>query len=176
MRYKYASEDKIIDVYRSKYHDNKVSVIVLDKEYDKDILEDADGKYFMWGDVKYYLDNFMKIHISDILQKIKDNKKITSDELCQMILTEGVENVRFEIPLANINARFGGLVITDPNNRKYKVCKIREGFSRMVDDNYKLDFYPEDNDMSVSCESFYTMDLVSSIQSGYIKLISTEEV
>lgn len=92
---------------------------------------------------------------------MRRGKWVTSDDLCQAILTDGIENVRFIVPFQ---------IAFD--NEKDIVCKIEERFNREVKQNYKIILIPEKNETGVTYVDYYTSDFVSLIKSGYIKIVA----
>lgn len=177
MIYKYDCGDEIIDVFRSNNEfSNKVSVETYKNgkymSYDRTIREDDLGKFFTWNKKKIYLDNFKKISIQTIKDKLANDEWITDDELCQAIMSEGIENVKFIIPMALVNCRFMGLLTYDYNQTIDKICHIEEGFNRKVSDCYKFTFVPDEYDENTcSKEDKYVIDIISSLQSGDIKIL-----
>ena len=177
MIYKYDCGDEIIDVFRSNNEfSNKVSVETYKNgkymSYDRTIREDDLGKFFTWNKKKIYLDNFKKISIQTIKDKLANDECITDDELCQAIMSEGMENIRFIVPMMSVSSRFMGLTTCDPTNRIEKICHIEEGFNRKVSDCYKFTFVPDEYDGNTcSKEDKYVIDIISSLQSGDIKIL-----
>ena len=177
MIYKYDCGNETIDVFRSNNEfSNKVSVETYKNgkymSYDRTIREDDLGKFFTWNKKKIYLDNFKKISIQTIKDKLANNEWITDDELCQAIMSEGIENVKFIIPMALVSCRFMGLLTYDYNQTIDKLCHIEESFNRKVSDCYKFTFVPDEYDgTTCSKEDKYVVDIISSLQSGDIKIL-----
>lgn len=177
MNYLYECGNEIISVYRnSNEFSNKVYVTSdKNKTFDEQeclIQNDKQGKFFIWNNNKIYLDNFKKISIQSIKDKLAKDEWITESELLQAILTEGVENVHFEIPMMKVDGRFMGLCVGDPNKNIATVCHIEEEFNRMVSDAYKVKLVPDNYDGTTpKREDYYTSDLVSALRSGYIKIV-----
>ena len=102
MTYKYKCGNDIINVFvwSDDFH---TDVAIYDKEtarsYERTIREDKNGKFFTWNRNKIYLDDWIKISMLELKAKIERGEWITSEELCQAILTDGIDNVRFIIPL-----------------------------------------------------------------------------
>lgn len=102
MTYKYKCGNDIINVFvwSDDFH---TDVAIYDKEaarsYDRTIREDKNGKFFTWNRNKIYLDDWIKISMLELKEKIERGEWITSEELCQAILTDGINNARFIIPL-----------------------------------------------------------------------------
>ena len=94
-----------IFVWNDDFH-NKVSVedTKTQKLYDRTIREDENGKFFTWNCNKIYLNDWIKISIKELKENIENGEWVTSYDLCQAIMTDGVENVRFIVPL---NTRCG---------------------------------------------------------------------
>ena len=52
-------------------------------------------------------------------------------------------------------------------------CKVEERYNREVKQNYKLVVVPVEPDETIASSSdFYTSDMMSLIQSGYIKIVA----
>lgn len=179
MNYLYDCGNEVINVWRTNNEFSTVVSIETSnngkyKSYNRSIREDKNGKFFTWNKNKIYLNNFKKISIQSIKDKLKKNEWITSDELCQAIMSEGIENVRFIIPVCEVDFvdPFGlGIVAYDPNKRTERTCHIVEEFNRNVRDNYKLKLYVDNFDGTTSkYDEYYTTDLVSALRSGYVKI------
>ena len=103
-----------------------------------------------------------------IAEKIEKGEWITSDDLCQAIMTDGIENVRFMVPL---NTAWG--LFLNGNEFKDTLCKVEERWNREIKQNYKIVLIPEEPDDSVACScDYYTTDFVSLIKKGYIKIVA----
>lgn len=175
MTYLYDCGNEVIRVWRNNFCEDTVCIETNDngkyREFKRSVREDENGKFFTWNQHKIYVDNFKKISIQSIKDKLANDEWVTDDELCQAILSEGVENVRFIIPMMLVSCRFMGLVTCDPTKRVEKKCHIEEGFNRMVSDGYKFNFVPDDYDgTTCSHEEYYVLDFVSSLRNGYVKI------
>ena len=63
-------------------------------------------------------------------------------------------------------------MIINSKNKINKVCHIVEEFNRRVEDCYKLKLYSDDGDDTVErYTDWYVTDLVSSLMSGYVKIV-----
>ena len=84
-------------------------------------------------------------------------------------MTDGIENVRFIVPL---NTRCG-LFFLNRNESKDTLCKVEERWNREIKQNYKIVLIQEELDESIasSCD-YYTIDFVSLIKEGYIKIVA----
>ena len=171
MDYKYNCGNEVIRVWvwNDDFHtevtvtDNKTN-----KSYDRSIREDENGKFFTWNKNKVYLNNWIRTSMKELKEKFERKEWVTSDDLCQAILSDGIDNVRFVVPLNTVCGFF-----LDGNKFKDTVCKIEERYNREVKSNYKLTLVPVEADETVaSSDDYYTMDMVSLIQSGYIKIVA----
>lgn len=179
MTYLYDCGNEVISVWRSNNEfSTKVTVQTNDngqyRDFDRTIREDKGGKFFTWNQHKIYLDNFKKTSIQDVKDKLERGEWITSDELCQAIMSEGVENVRFIIPVYEVVSRdpFGlGIISCSPNRHIDKKCHIVEEFNRNVRDNYKFKLYVDEYD-GHTCRytDMYVTDLVSELRSGFARI------
>ena len=175
MNYKYRCGDEIIRVWvwDDDFH-TEVSVTdnKTNRTYERTIRENENGKFFTWNRNKIYLDDWIRISMKELKDKIDRKEWCTSDELCQAILTDGIDNVRFVVPLNTVSMRVLGIVLVDGNNFKDVLCKIHEEYLYEVRRNYKLQLISvEPTDDVVICREFYTADMLSLIQSGHIKIV-----
>lgn len=173
MMYNYKCDNEIIRVFvwDDDFH-NEVSVEDTKKQrsYNRIIREDENGKFFTWNRNKIYLNDWIKISMKELKEKIENGEWITSDDLCQAIMTDGIENVRFIVPL-NTTCGFGFFL----NGNEYKdtICKIEERWNREIKQNYKIILVPLNNDEDVaSYQDYYTLDFISLIKSGHIKIVA----
>lgn len=173
MTYKYKCGDEIIKVWvwSDDFH---TEVTVTNnknhKSYDRTIREDKNGKFFTWNKNKIYLNDWIRTSMKELKDRIENKEWVTSDDLCQAILSDGIENVRFIVPL---NTICGGGFFLDGNKFKDTVCKIKEEWNREVVQNYKLIVIPETPDETIASKrDFYTSDMISLIVDGYIKIVA----
>lgn len=176
MYYKYKCGNKVVRVWvwNDDFHtevtvtDNKT-----DKSYDRTIREDENGKFFTWNKNKIYLNDWIRTSMKELKEKIERKEWVTSDDLCQAILSDGIENVRFIVPLNTVSIRGFGISLFDTRKKKNTVCKIEERWNQEVKNNYKLTFVPvEPDETVVNSDAYYTMDLISLIKTGYIKIVA----
>lgn len=176
MNYKYNCGNEVIRVWVWN-DDSHTEVSVMDnktkKSYNRTIREDEGGKFFTWNKNKIYLDKWIKTTMKELKSKIERKEWCTSDELCQAILTDGVDNVRFIVPLNIVSMRVFGISLADGDKFKDTLCKIKEEYLHEVIRNYKLTLIPvESAEDIVSRREFYTSDMLSLIQSGLIKIVA----
>ena len=173
MTYKYKCGNEIIEVWTwdDEFH-NKVEVRdrKTSKSYKRTIREDENGKFFTWNKHKIHLHDWVRVSLKELKEKIEHGEWVTSDDLCQAILTDGIDNARFIVPL-NTVCGFGFFL--DGNKFKDTLCKVEERWNREVKQNYKLILVPvePDNDVA-SYHDYYTMDMISLIKSGHIKIVA----
>lgn len=172
MHYRYKCGNEVIRVWvwNDEFHtevtvtDNKVR-----KSYDRTIREDENGKFFTWNKNKIYLNDWLRISMKELKEKIERNEWVTSDDLCQAILSEGIDNARFIVPLNTVCCC--GFFL-DGNKFKDTLCKIEERYNREVKQNYKLVVVPVEPDETVaSSDDYYASDMISLIRSGHIKIV-----
>lgn len=173
MNYRYKCGNEVIRVWvwNDDFH-TEVSVTdnKSNKSYDRTIREDENGKFFTWNKNKVYLNDWIRTSMKELKEKIERKEWVTSDDLCQAILSDGIDNVRFIVPL-NTVCGFGFFL--DGNKFKDTVCKIEERWNREVSHNYKLVVVPVGPDETVaSSRDFYTSDMMSLIQSGHIRIVA----
>lgn len=176
MTYKYKCGNEIIRVWVWN-DDLHTEVSVTDnktkKSYERTIREDDGGKFFTWNRNKIYLDKWIKTSMNELKSKIERKEWCTSDELCQAMLTDGVDNVRFIVPLNTVSMRVFGIPLADGDKFKDTICKIKEDYLHEVIRNYKVTVIPvESAEDIVSRREFYTSDMLSLIQSGLIKIVA----
>ena len=173
MTYKYKCGNEIIRVFvwNDDFH-NKVSVedTKTQKSYNRTIREDENGKFFTWNRNNIYLNDWIKISMKELKEKIENGEWITSDDLCQAIMTDGIENVRFIVPL-NTTCGFGFFL--NGNEFKDTLCKVEERWNREIKQNYKIVLIPiEPNESIASSRDYYPTVFVSLIEEGYIKIVA----
>lgn len=157
-----------IDVWM--WDDDWHNIVNVNGKFDESINTDKMGKYFLHKNKKYYLDDYYKITYDELVGKINNNEWIKSDELTQMILNEGVNNIKIEIPLKylsyNIDKRQEEIIIK---------CNIVEQpyDSYKIKDNYKIRVSYKINNW-VNSRDFYTSDLTSLIRDKRFKIIKNE--
>ena len=172
MHYKYKCGNEVIKVWHWD-DDFHTEVTVTDNKsgkcYERTIREDDDGRFFTWNKNKIYLNNWIRSSMKELKEKINNKEWVTSDDLCQAILSDGIENVRFIVPL-NTVCGFGFFL--DGNKFKDTLCKIEERWNREVKNNYKLIVVPVEPDETVaSYGDFYTSSMISLIKEGHIKIV-----
>ena len=141
------------------------SVTIENKNQDECIInEDKNGKYFIWKQEKFYLNDYHKITYDEIQNKINKKEWITSDEIIQMILNEGKENIKLLIPLKYLdrNEKDNKLIICNIIERDTDLYKIIENYKIRV--NYFIDNYEYSRE-------FYSCDLTGFIRNKIIKII-----
>lgn len=162
MTYKYKCGKDIINVF--VWSDNfHTDVAIYDskaaKSYERTIREDKDGKFFTWNRNKIYLNDWIRMSMSELKEKIEVGEWITSEELCQAILTDGISNARFIVPL---DTAYG---------TKDTLCKVEERFNREVKQDYKLILVPvTPNDDTVRAAEYYTKDLAGLLRAGIVEI------
>lgn len=169
MEYKYKCGNETIRVWcwDDDFHNN-VTVYTTDRNYDRTIREDKNGKFFTWNKHKIYLDDWIRISMSELKQRIANGEDVFDDDLCQAIMTDGVENARFIVPFKTRC----GLYLLNGDEFENVLCKVEESWNREVKRNYKLVLVPvEPNDNVASCREFYTCDMVSLIKCGDIEIV-----
>ena len=93
--------------------------------------------------------------------------------MCQAILTDGIDNVRFIVPLNIVSMGAFGINLLNGSDFKDTLCKIKESYNHEVKNNYKLTVIPVEKDETVaSHRDFYTSDMLSLIESGHIKIVA----
>ena len=176
MNYKYNCGNEIVKVWvwNDDFH-TEVSVTdnKTNKSYDRTIREDENGKFFTWNKNKIYLNDWIRTSMKELKEKFERDEWVTSDDLCQAILSDGIDNVRFIVPLNVVSVSGFGISLLDGRETKDTVCKIEERYNREVERNYKLIVVPVEADETIaSSRNYYTSDMVSLIKSGHIKIVA----
>ena len=176
MNYKYNCGEEIIRVWiwNDDFHtevtvtDNKTK-----KSFKRTIREDKNGKFFTWNKNKVYLKDWIKTSMKELKEKVEKKEWITSDDLCQAIISDGIENVKFLVPLNTVSVRGFGISLLNGDKFKDTVCRVEERYNREVKQNYKLSLIPIEPDETVAnSRDYYTSDFVSLIKEGIIKIIA----
>lgn len=175
MNYRYKCGNKEINVWvwNDDFHTEVTVTSSRDsKTYDRTIREDENGQFFTWDKNKIYLNDWIRTSMKELKEKVDKKEWVTSDDLCQAILSDGIENIRFIVPLNIVSVRGFGISLLDGNKTKETICKIEERYNREVKQNYKLVVIPAEPDETVAnSRDFYTSDMMSLIRSGYIKIL-----
>lgn len=176
MIYEYKCGNEIIRVFvwNDEFH-NTVSVEDpnTNSSYDRTIREDKNGKFFTWNKNKIYLDDWIRITLRELKERVENDEWVISDDLCQAILTDGIENARFIVPLNTISFRGFGTSLCNGNEYKDTICRIEGRWNREVKQNYKIILVPLNNDEDVAnYQDYYTLDFISLIKSGHIKIVA----
>ena len=123
--------------------------------------------YFTFRGHKIDLDDFISLSVDDFNKKLNSfNEFITSDDLICTILTEGVKNIIFLVPMPLVN------MYEDTNESVIKKCVIDET-NYVVRDNNKIEFFICDDDYRgdvVRRKSFDIDDVISLMKSGIITM------
>lgn len=173
MMYKYRCGKEIINVFVWSDDFHKEVTIHDKKLYERTIREDEHGKFFTWNRNKIYLNDWIKTSMKELKQKIDNDEWVTSDDLCQAIMSDGIENARFMVPMSIVTARAFGLCIADVNKTKDTLCKVTERWNREVKRDYKIILTPVSPDEEVIREEdYYTCDLIELIKHGCIKIVA----
>lgn len=177
MYYRFKCGDEIIRAYvwNDDYH---TTVTVTDNEtrktYERTLRDSEKGKFFTWNKKKIYLENWIRITMKELKEKIDRKEWVTPDDLCQAILTDGIENVRF---IAPFNIACGSGLFVHADKFKDTVCKVEERWNREVKQNYKIVLVPVKPDDSIGCSvDYYTSDMLSLIEDGHIKILLPKKV
>jgi hypothetical protein len=97
---------------------------------------------------------------------------MTREELLQYIMNQGIENVRFMVPMRPVTD-YGFVKLTSSSDEPVVVeCRIDESQYK-VEDGYKVTLKAIDERFGY--DHFYVLDLVSLIQRGYIKIKGGDE-
>lgn len=133
--------------------------------YQRKIRKDDNGEYFLWNKNKIYLKDWSRTSMKELKEKLEIDGHISSSELVQACLSDGIKNVRLLVPSSFFN---------EIENR-YLLCKIKmKGdlldfwfsdmfFMESINSSFKMQ-----RGVSVFCDS-----LVSLISSGKIKIMES---
>ena len=177
MRYNFKCGDEIINtwVYGDDFHTEVTVYPSNHNSVDVPIEVDESGKFFIWNSNKIYLNDWIKTSMKELKDKIDRNHFVSSDDLCQAILSDGIDNVRFIVPLNIKLISVFGISLIDNDSFKNTICKVEERYNREVRQNYKLVLVPVEPDETVeSSRDFYTSDMISLIESGCIQIYIEE--
>lgn len=169
MYYNYKCGNGVIKVFVNYDNDKNVDVVGDKNNYTRTVhSDDNGGKFFTWNKNKVYLNDWIRTPMGEFKKRIENKEFITSDELCRAILSAGVENVKFIVPMGKMCI---GNIFYDPSKTEDKLCKIEETFNRYVAQNYKIKLITvEPSNNTVGYCEYYTMDMVQEIRNGHIKI------
>lgn len=113
--------------------------------------------------------------LKNIKEMLVNGTTFSDQDLCDAIINEGVENVRFLVPLRAVKSRSSiipGVVEIDTDNRIDTECVIVEKDRRRVEDCYKIVFEPVNfTGQTLRDEEFYVSDFVSMLRKGEAKIL-----
>ena len=168
MNYRYKCGSKIIRVF--VWDDDFPKYVVVEsgkRNYARSIRKDRNGKFFTWNKNKVYLKDWIRTSMKDFKEKIERGEHVTSDDLCQAILSDGLDKVRFIVPLSVVSGFF-----LDTSKYKNTLCKIEERWNRRVSQNFQIIVVPVIPEPTIAASSyFYVMDFLELIQSGVIQIV-----
>lgn len=105
--------------------------------------------------------------MKELKKKIKNGEHVTGSDLCQAIMSDGIENVRFLIPSIYLNS----IMYDNFPVEEYTLFKIEERWNRNVNQCYKLILVPAKSNNSVPYyEDFYVTSLLQLIKARKIKI------
>lgn len=167
MEYIFNDGTQDFDVWMNSWSDT----IKIDNKYIRSLRTDDSGKFFTWNKKKFYVDDYKKISINSIKDKINRKEWFTDSEFCQAVLSEGVDNIKFNVPMNIVDFSLFGLTLVDSTKTINKICHIEESYNRFVHDTYKLKLVVDDYDGStVKTHDYYITDFVSLLRDGYISI------
>lgn len=167
MRYNYKCNGKILQVWSwdDDFHKD-VSIQMKDKEVNKPILNDVNGKYFVWDNTKIYLNNYISYSLVELDSKLKNDEWVTDDNFVQSIIHDGIENTRFFVPMHPLEGIRGLVTFTSSSTPEILVeCRIDETRYK-VKEGYKITLRAINP--AFGQDHYYTCDLLSLIKSGHI--------
>ena len=167
----YEINGKVFRVWVGKYSFYASVYDSAGNEHERKIHEDETGKYFSYGGTKVYLENWIRISFDEFIQKLKaENQYVFKYDLVNMILTEGIDKLRFTIPMDVVTGRIFGITMSDGTSFKDKICVIDESRHKL-EDTYKIGVHVEDYDETTRYyDDFYLEDFLSMIERGQINI------
>jgi hypothetical protein len=156
-----SSFDDTVSIYT-----NKENVVPIEK--------DKNGRYFTWKDTKVYINDWIRTSMLEVKQKVESGETVYADELCNAILSDGVENVRFSVPLdLTFRERTHNKLHGETCKVKETLCRIEESELRKIADGYKITVVPvEQTDEVIEKDDYYLSDFASLICNGHIKIVA----
>ena len=154
-------------VWDDDFHEY-VTVRTKEKGYNRSIRQDENGKFFTWNKCKVYLENWIRISLEEFNEKIENKEFITSNDLCQMLITEGTENIGVYAPMNRIEMVIMGMAFSGSKFDENVECRIEEEYLHTPKDNYKLKLVAIDK-MKYGSNKMYVMDMMSFIRDKRIK-------
>ena len=113
--------------------------------------------------------------IKEIKEMLVNGTTFSDQDLCDAIINEGVENVRFLVPLIAVKSRsdiISGVVNIDIYKRIDTECIIVETDRRRVEDCYKIVLEPVNfTGQTLRNGEFYVSDFVSMLRKGEAKIL-----
>ena len=169
MNYNYLINNEIVKVWvwDDNFHEN-VTIITGEKSYNRTIREDKYGRFFTWNKCKVYLNDWVRISLDEFNKKVDNREFLTSDDLCQMLITEGTKNIGVYVPMDKISMTIMGMVFCNNEFDENVECRIEEEYLHTPKDNYKLKLVPVDKEKYGS-HKMYVMDMMSFIKEKRIR-------
>jgi hypothetical protein len=110
--------------------------------------------------------------MSNLINKLKTNDFITTNDLLDYIAEKGIENVRFIVPMKQTGIISPlGLMISSNDPDYPTKCKITENRYQLKD-NYKISLTPCEYEGYI--EHYYISDLIGLIKGKFIQLVDPE--
>lgn len=165
-------KDLRVFCWNDEWHTD-VSVETEHKSVDKPILKDDAGKYFVWDNTKIYLDKYKSISLKELDSKLHNDEWLTEDDFTQAILHDGIENVRFFVPMHPLEGIAEFVTFTSSTTPEYLIeCKIDETRYK-VKEGYKITL--KAINPAFGWDHYYTCDLFSLIKSGHIFIKTSDK-
>lgn len=171
MEYKFKCGEEIIDVeIREENYLNLVNVKNGKHgfSFEREIQEDEKGKFFIYHENKIYLNDWIKTSMKEFKERVDKGECVNSNDLCLAILSDGIDNVRFIVPL---NTRCS-LFLLNGEEFKKVLCKIVESYNREIKTCYKISVVRVEEDESVSSGRDYYMEtFLDFIKEGIVEIV-----
>lgn len=134
----------------------------------RDVYKDANGHYFDFDGHRYYTQDCQKYSCKEFLEDIENKKPVYDNEFYQMIISEGLDNIVFSIPmLVNAYMLPGGFTIRGDKSIPVDCHINKNTFSIFYAGT--LDFVADDLATPTQTTDHYTVsDLVKLIKDNYI--------
>lgn len=160
MKYHYKCGNETIDVLLEKVMNGDVAVVQhIDGNNYSQPIRNLDGRrVFMWNDNIIDVTSWVKPSLQDVVGMLSHNEDISVEAFCNAVITEGINNVRFNVKWS-------------PSSRK-ETYMIVERPNRSVSDMYKLELRPVNDPSSKNAVDLWILDMLRLVKCGDLKIYS----
>lgn len=133
--------------------------------------DNNDREFIVMKGLTIYLDENKVLTIEEC-KRLAEERELNRDEFVNAVLKVGVDQLKLEMPCRKIEGYFCGIIKNLSEKEYRKVCVLDESSClRKLEDNYKVNIRCLDPEYECIIDDWYVSDLVSFINSGYVKIL-----